>query len=193
LEYKYGKINYLNRNLKKNGINEETRKIIMESGELVNSKSSLNTKVEWCFNAMNKMDKLFDKNIKQNIREGCACNLGGKRGNYCREINKKYETIEDRIKTVNESHYIFGHEIKIIGNGKYKVTFWEEPIIEPKCSCFPKIKFDKEWSESWCYCCGGHVKHHLEIVLGKKVVAKIISSALMSQGKKNCIFELNEV
>ena len=88
MEYKYGKVNFLNRNLKKNEIDEETRKIIMESGELVNSKSSLKTKVEWCFNAMNKIDKLLDKNIKQNIREGCACNLGGKRGNYCREINK---------------------------------------------------------------------------------------------------------
>jgi hypothetical protein len=165
----------------------------MESGELVNSNSSMEKKVEWCFNAMNKMDELLDNNIRQKIREGCACNLGGKRENYCREKKKKYGIIEDRIKVVNDTHYIFDQEIKIIGNGKYKVTFWEEPILEPKCSCFPKIKFDKKWSETWCYCCGGHVKHHLEVILGKKVVAKIISSALTSQGKKNCIFELNEI
>ena len=61
MEYKYGKVNILNRNLKKNEINEETRKIIMESGELITSKSSLKTKADWCFNAMNKMDNYLIK------------------------------------------------------------------------------------------------------------------------------------
>jgi predicted hydrocarbon binding protein len=48
-------------------------------------------------------------------------------------------------------------------------------------------------SSTYCLCCGGHIKHFLEILLGKKVEVKFISSALSSYGKKNCQFELKEI
>jgi hypothetical protein len=193
-EYKYGKINELNNNLSENGVDETVRKRIMESGELVKNSDSFEEKAAWFYNAMNVMDELIaDNNLKQNIREGCACVLGGWRHKFFKEVNKKYSTTEERIKAVNDEHHILGHEIKIEGKGRYIIYFWEEPLTEPKCSCFGKIKFDKEWSETYCYCCGGHVKHHLQTVLGKKVKVKIVSSLLCSQGEKNCIFELVEI
>jgi hypothetical protein len=52
---------------------------------------------------------------------------------------------------------------------------------------------DKAMSKTYCYCCGNHVKHHLETVLGKKLDVEIITSALMSMGKKSCRFILTEL
>ena len=55
------------------------------------------------------------------------------------------------------------------------------------------ISMDKEMSKTYCYCCGNHVKHHLETVLGKKLDVEVITSALMSMGKKSCRFVLTEL
>lgn len=52
---------------------------------------------------------------------------------------------------------------------------------------------NKILSITHCYCCGGHVKKHLETVLGKEVSVKVVSSIMSSQGNKNCIFELKEI
>ncbi len=43
---------------------------------------------------------------------------------------------------------------------------------------------DGGWGQSE----GGHVKHHLQIALGRKLVGTVRSSALSSAGKKPCAF-----
>jgi hypothetical protein len=190
-KYEYRKIDELDKSLKKNGIDDNIREKIMESGELIKKTAKPEAKAEWCFNAMNIMDEVLDDETKQIVREDCACYLGGKREKLCKDVNKKYLTIEERIKAINETHYVFGNEIKITGKRKYEVTFFDESIPEKKCVCLKCL--NKKWSKTWCLCCGGHVKHHLETVLGKKVKVKVISSALSSMGKKNCHFELKEI
>ena len=192
-KYEFSKIALLDKSLKKNGIDESTIKTIMESGEKIKSTSSPAVKSKWCCNAMDKMDELLDKKAIQKIREDCACCLGGKREKICREINCNFKTAEERIAAINETHYVFGNEIKISGKGKYEVAFFDEAALPNRCVCMKGARITKIWSNNWCYCCGGHVKHHLETVLGKKVKVKILSSALTSMGKKNCRFELREI
>ena len=190
-KYGYSKIELLNKSLRKNGVDEETRKKIMEAGELIKSSSSHIEKSEWCFNAMNKMDKLFDENLKQKIRFACACNLTGKRNKLCKEVNEKYKTVEERVKAINNPDYdVFGTGLKIIEKGKYEVLFTDETVTEKKCVCLDGL--NKKWSNTWCYCCAGHVKHQLETLLGKEVNVKIISSVLISNGKEICKFLLEE-
>ena len=43
---------------------------------------------------------------------------------------------------------------------------------------------------TYCYCCGGHVKHHLGIALGRELAVEVRSSILSSGGKKPCRFLL---
>jgi len=193
-KYNIGNIEKLDQSLAKNGIDVNIRKKIMKSGELIKGTSKPEALAEWCFNAMAKMDELLDENTKQKIREDCACCLGGKREKLCKSINKNITIPEERINAINETHYVFGHEIKITGKGKYEVKFFDETIPEKKCSCSGgRLNvLNKKWSKTWCYCCAGHVKHHLETVLGKKVKVKLISSSLTSIGKKGCHFELKE-
>jgi hypothetical protein len=190
--YEDGKIEDLNESLKKNGIDDDIRKRIMESGELVKKTGKKEARAEWFFNAMNAMDELLDNDTRKQVREDCACCLEGKRQTICKKINKTYELPEERINAVNETHYIFGHEIKMMEKGKYEVSFFDESAPEKMCSCL-KIIMNKKMPVTYCYCCGGHVRHHLETVLGKKLKVKIISSALSSMGKKSCRFELKEV
>ena len=194
-KYNFGPIERLNQSLEKYGIDKDIHKKIMESGESIKGKSTQEEKAEWCFNAMNLMDDLLDENTRNKVREDCACLTGGTREKFCKKINKDYSSTEERIKAVNESHYIFGHEIKITGKGKYEVYFFDESIPEKRCSCLNGRLhcINKKWSKTWCYCCGGHVKQHLETILGKKLEVKIIASALTSMGKKSCHFKLNEI
>jgi hypothetical protein len=164
----------------------------MRSGELIKKTSKNEAKAEWFFNAMNVMDELLDEKAKKTVREDCACCLEGKRKKLCKDTNKNYQTTEERINTINKTHYVFGHEIKIIGEGKYEVTFFDEKIPEKRCSCL-KIIYDKEISKTYCYCCGGHIKHHLETVVGKRMNIEMVASALTTMGKKSCKFILTEI
>jgi hypothetical protein len=193
--YNIGNIKNLDQSLVKNGIDTNTRKKIMKSGELIKGTSKPEELAEWCFNAMIKIDEMLDEKTKQKVREDCACCLGGKRDKLCKSVNKKFTTPEERIKAINDTHFVFGHEIKITGKEKYEVKFFDDAAPEKKCGCSGGRLFtlNKKWSKTWCYCCGGHVKHHLETVLGKELKVKVISSALSSLGKKNCHFELSEI
>jgi hypothetical protein len=191
MEYEFGKIDRLNKSLVENNVDMAILIEIMKDGEKVLKTSSNKTKSIWFYDAMNKMDKLLEIDQRKKIREDCACCLTGKRSTLCKKVNKSYNSVEEKINAINDTHSVFGNEIKITGPGKYEVSFFPEYMELKKCVCLRDL--DKPMSITYCYCCGGHVKHHLETVLGKSVSVKVISSALSSQGKKNCHFELREV
>ena len=191
-EYELGKMEDLDQSLIKHGIDKKTRKKIMENGKQIKKTSKKEAVAEWFFNSMNVMDELLDEETKIKVREDCACCLEGKREKLCKGINKKYETSEEKITAINETHFVFGHEIKTLGKGKYEVAFFDEAMPEKTCSCL-KIIMDKKMPKTYCYCCGGHVKHHLETLLGKKLKVEIKNSVLLSMGKKSCRFILTEI
>jgi hypothetical protein len=190
--YEDGKIEDLNQSLIKNGVDERIRKKIMREGESIKKTGKKEARAEWFFKAMNAMDETLDEETRKAVREDCACCLEGKRKKLCADVHKNYQTSEERIRAINETHYVFGHEIKITGPGRYEVTFFDEKIPEKRCSCL-KVIMDKEMSKTYCYCCGGHVRRHLERVLGKKMEVETAASALNSEGKKSCRFVLTEL
>src|SRR5215471_8522271 len=157
-EYEDGKIEDLNQSLKKHGVSGNVCKKIMKAGEKIQKTSKNEEKAEWFFNAMNVMDELLDEETRKKVRGDCACCLEGKRGKLCKTVHKEHKTPEERVEAINSTHFIFGHEIKIIGTGKYEVAFFDETIPEKRCSCL-KVVMDKKMSKTYCYCCGNHVKH----------------------------------
>jgi hypothetical protein len=193
-EYENGKMEDLNQSLKKHGINNNIRKKIMKSGELIKKTSKKEVIAEWFYNAMNIMDELLDEKTKKKVREDCACLvMNGKRYEMCKAIKKKYATPEERIEAINYGHLVFGHEIKIIGPGKYEVVFKDESIPEKHCCDCLQVVMDKKMTNTYCYCCGSHVEHQLETLLGKKVDVEILTSSLTSMGEKSCRFVLTEI
>jgi hypothetical protein len=191
MEYEYGKIKRLSESLLKNKVPKNKYNQIMKHGEIIKKTSNNKEKALWFYNAMNIMDQLLDIDERKKIREDCACCLSGKRQIICKNANRESDTIELRIKAVNDTNYVFGNGVKKLGKGKYEVSFFNEDLPIKQCVCIKDL--ESAMSKTYCYCCGGHVKHHLETVLGSKLEVEVISSALSSKGKKNCRFILKEV
>ena len=101
-------------------------------------------------------------------------------------IAKENESLDERIKAANEATFVFGHSVTMMENGEILVSFAVEGVDHYRCYCLPKA--EKPLPITYCYCCGGHVKHHLQIALGRDLDCTVRSSALSSGGKKPCTF-----
>ena len=120
------------------------------------------------------------------MREGCACCTGGKRDKDSKAIAKDYTTLEDRIKAANETKFVFGHSVKMMKDGKVRVQFFPDGMESYRCPCMPQVQ--KQMPLSYCFCCGGHVKHHLQNALGRKLDYTVLYTVRSSGGKKPCTF-----
>jgi len=185
-EYRYGRIVRLYENLVKYGVPENIINRILEDGELIKENSKPEKKAEWFQNAMERMDRLLPEHDRFAIRENCACCLGGKRLQLSKQIAKDHENLNDRINVANNTRYVFGNGVKQEDDGTLTVNFFEDNLDSYQCVCLKKA--NTQISGTYCYCCGGHIKHHLQIALGCKLSCKLISSALSSGGKMNCKF-----
>ena len=185
-KYEYGRINTLFQKLKEAQIDNKTIIEIIRGGELIRKTTNSKKKAEWMKDAMIRMDKLLDSKIRYSIREACACCLGGKRFKKAKEIFKNNDNFNSRIDEANTTKFLFGHSVTLQNDGKILVSFYPNNLEKYKCVCLPKA--EEPISITYCYCCGGHVKHHLQAVLGIKLELKVRSSALSSDGKKPCTF-----
>ena len=156
----------------------------MEGGEDILRKTSPEKKADWFRGAMIKMNKLLDNETRKAVREGCACCLGGKRLEISKSIAKENESLEERIKAANEAHYV--GSVTMMENGEILVRFAPEGLDHYPCYCLPKAR--EPLPITYCYCGGGHVKHHLQNALGRELDGTVRSSALSSGGKFPCTF-----
>jgi hypothetical protein len=182
--YEYHRIGRLAEQLEIAKINQEKIEQIMEGGEDIRRKTSPEKKADWMRGAMIRMNKLLDNETRKAVREGCACCLGGWRLKTSKRIAKENESLEERIKAVNEAKYVA--HVTMMENGEILVHFAPEGLDHYRCVCLPKA--EKPLPITYCYCCGGHVKHHLQIALGRELDCTTRSSALSSGGKKPCTF-----
>lgn len=187
--YEYGRIATLAENLEKAGIAEDLIDRIMEGGEDIRKGARPEKKADWMRTAMQRMDKLLDRETRYAVREGCACCLGGKRLKTVKAISKNHETFEDRIKAADEARSVFGHSVTLQDDGQVLVCFSPEGQSSYRCVCLPKA--NAPLPITYCYCCGGHVRHHLQIALDRSLKLKVRSSALSSGGKQPCTFLLS--
>lgn len=185
-KYEYGRIVTLARSLENAGIAPEIIAQIMEGGEAIGKSTKPEKKADWMREAMQRMNKLLDPETRKAVREACACCLGGKRLEIVKKIAKENETLDDRIKAANEAKYVFGHSVIMQEDGRVLVCFSSDGLPQYRCVCLPQAK--EPLPITYCYCCGGHVKHHLQIALGRELACTVRSSALSSGGKRPCTF-----
>jgi hypothetical protein len=182
--YEYHRIGRLAEQLEMAGINQDIVGQIMEGGEDIFRKTSPEKKADWLRGAMFKMNRLLDLPTRKAVREGCACCLGGKRLKTSKKIAAENASLEERIKAADEANYI--GRITVMENGELLVRFYPEGLDHYRCVCLPQAK--EPLPITYCFCCGGHVKHHLQIALGRELDCTVRSSALSSGGKKPCTF-----
>lgn len=184
--YEYGRVKVLAEQLACAGVAEEVAAEIMAGGENVRKTATPQAKAAWLAEAMARMDKLLSPKARHAIRERCACCLGGKRLQQSKAIARDHETFEERIAAANKTPFVFGHAVSLTDKGEVLVEFSPAGLEHYRCVCLPKAQ--GKVSVTYCYCCGGHAKHHLQIALGRKLEMKVRSSALASAGKKPCTF-----
>ncbi len=183
--YEYQRIGRLAEQLEAARIEPAVIDRIMEGGEDILRKTKAVAKADWFRQAMVKMDELIDLETCKSIREGCACALTGKRVKVSEDIARNNASLEDRIVAANEAHFVFGYSVKQDGDD-IVVQFFPDGLEKYRCVCLPQA--DKPLPISYCYCCGGHVKHHLQKALGHKLDCTTEQTALSSGGKKPCTF-----
>ena len=186
--YEYQCIRVLATQLGKAGIKQETIDKIMEGGENILRKTSPAKKADWMREAMLRMNKLLNLKTRKTVREACACRLTGRPLKASQAIPRENKSLEDRIKAGNEAFSVFGGCVRMQENGEVLVRFAPEGRDHYRCPCLPGA--DKPLPVTYCFCCGGHIKHHFQISLGRELDYTILSTALSSGGKFPCTFSL---
>ena len=185
-KYEYGRIENLEKQLQAAEIDPNTVAQIMQDAGAIHSSTSPEKKADWMRDAMLRMDYLLEPGTRQAVREACACCLGGKRLEISKGIAKNHATLEERIEAANRARFVFGHSVHQEEDGRIVVNFFPEDQTTFRCVCMPKAK--EPISITYCYCCGGHVKHHLQTALGEQLKLEVRSSALSSGGTQGCSF-----
>jgi hypothetical protein len=185
-KYEYGRIMRLAQSLDLAGIAPDISAQILQGGEDIHQSTSPKDKAAWMGAAMRRMDELLDEPTRHELRESCACCLGGKREKLVKEIAKNYTTLEERIRAANDCRFVFGHSVTLQEDGRVLVAFGPEGAPTYRCPCLPQAA--EPLPITYCYCCGGHVKHHLQIALGRKLACAVRSTILSSGGKTTCSF-----
>jgi hypothetical protein len=184
--YEYGKIAVLAERLEKACVDARFTAEILQGGEAIKKSSTSAQKADWMRAAMQRMDHLLPRETRQAVREACACCLGGKRLALVKAIDRAGGSLEERVRAANETRLTFGHSVTLEADGRVLVRFAPDETTNNRCVCLPGAS--EPISATYCMCCGGHIKHHLQVALGRKLKMQVRSSALSSGGKRPCSF-----
>jgi len=190
-EFWDGPIDRLATALKKAGVAQETRAQILAGGETITKDTTPAQRTDWFRNAMQRMDALLPEETRHSVREACACCLGGKRDEMAKGIAKENATLEERIAALNEAHLGSWYSVTQLPDDTIQVRFWPEGATNLRCPCLKDVK--EPLPITYCYCCGGHVKKHLQTALGRKLAVTVVTTVLSSGGKEGCTFDFRLV
>ncbi|MDR0473296.1 MAG: hypothetical protein LBH43_06465 [Treponema sp.] len=166
---------------------------INNSYENITNKSTKKKKAEYLFHAINEMDKLLENDICQKILEECACTIGSGLEKKVRQFAVKNNglSLNEKINKICEIKHLGNPILRKDGTILVNLGSINEANVY-SCSC-PQISgvdIEKPKTNTYCLCCGGHIKFQYEIALDKKLDVKIQSSPFESNGKKPCVFIL---
>jgi len=188
-KYEYQRIGRLAEQLEIAKVDKHIIDQVMEGGINIRRSTKPEDKAEWMRGAMLRMNKLLDIKTRKTVREGCACCLGGQRLKISKKIVQENESLEARIEAADKAHYVGSVTMK--ESGEIIARFDIQKSAPYHCYCLPKAA--RPLPVTYCFCCGGHVKHHLQIALGRELDCTTRSSALSSGGKFPCTFSFKIV
>jgi hypothetical protein len=129
------------------------------------------------------MEALLAPEKCQSVRERCACCLGGRRLAAAKAIAREFESLDERIAAFDKTG--IGGRVRKLKDGRIVCSF-ESDGRPNRCRCLPGSR--GPMPASYCQCCGGQIKHHMQIALGRKLSVDVQSSVLSSEGKEPCVF-----
>ena len=185
----------IKKSLAKNGFDDKIIKEIIGNGNLVN--------------VIERMEKTLDSDTLRQILDSHACSGGKEYIARLKKIGKEIAdtTLREKIDHVNS---ISSDSEKIILNddNTLSVKWAFDNDGKYKCLCPAAVKTgmrvsalasenngDSVMPLSYCYCCAGSGRRHLQLQLGVELKTKtVISTPVNSRGEKPCefIFEILE-
>ena len=187
----------IKKSLVKKGYDEKTIKEIIGNGNLVN--------------VIERMENTLDSGVMQEILDSHACS-GGKE--YCNRLKKTGKEIADKTLSEKIAHVngISSDSETIVLNDDNTISVkWSyDNNGKYKCLCPAAVKKGVRVSDiasgnndavncvmplSYCYCCAGSGRRHLQLQLGVELKTKeIISTPINSKGENPCeiVYEIVE-
>ncbi len=184
--YEYGRIQKLYDSLQQQGVAPEIIDEIMQGGEDIRKNTSPKEKGLWLLAAMQKLERLLPPAVITPVREGCACCLGGERLKLSKVAFKAGSTLAERIAALDAAKMVCGNSARQVADNVFEVRFQPEGWPIYRCVCLPKVEGTP--TTTYCQCCGGHIKHHMQVALGVPLTCEVVHTALTSYGKEACRF-----
>jgi len=149
------------------------------------------------FALIEQMDNLLTQEERLSIMEEQGCYKTGE----AHEMNLLFgrthagKSVEERIPLLNDK-VVHPYVPCRVNDDSTLSIFWEigqEGNYQCVCSCYARFKKEQPHtgniSKTYCGCCGGHIRHHYQNILGVKLRLKeIVSSPISSNGEKRCEF-----
>mgnify|MGYP000843948532 CR=1 FL=1 len=175
----------IKKRLEQNNISEETIKEIIGKEDLRD--------------IVIRMESKLDPEIVYKILDSCACGISLKELKSIKKIEA--DSIESRIAQISKlNDFHSDWDVKLINNNTL-TGGWAIKTDNDKFSCAcsavtnKKMKVcdlvnsDRTMPLSYCFCCAGHCRRHLEMLLGIQLkTRKIVSSPINSNGENPCCF-----
>jgi hypothetical protein len=165
--------------LDETGVSAKTRGRIMAGSERIRTGAKPEQKADWYRGAVERMDRLLDRQTRIRVRERCACSLTPFRLKPMKRMHDANPKLDVFLAAVQKSG-LMGTEVKRRGN-KVHIRFgtsW--------CVCHA-IRASKEpVSITYCHCCKGHLMGLLEAAFGEPVKMDVIETHI--SGGKDCRF-----
>jgi len=183
------RVDGIKKKLERNDIDEKIIKEIIDNGDLVD--------------VITRMEKILSPELIYEILDSSACGTSIKELKALKKID--VETLQDRINNISSLND-FHSDWNVSLNQDNTITAgW---IIKKDdkyaCVCSAIVKKEVKVSDlsitnrtmplTYCLCCAGHCRRHLEKLLDIQLKTKeIVSSPINSNGQKPCefIFEIN--
>jgi len=181
--------------LEREEFDEDAVKKIIGNGDLVE--------------VINRMEELLEPNVMRRILDSCGCGGGKDYIARCKKIGNEIAglTLSEKINHING---VSPESERIVLNGDNTITvtwsFGGGDDGNYKCVCSAAVNKKSKVSDlvsdadgkggrsmplSYCYCCAGSGRRHLEMQLGVELKTKeIISSPINGGGENPCEFIL---
>ena len=151
-----------------------------------------------------QMDNLLTQEQCLSVMEEQGCYKTGKANEISLSFGRSHagKSIEERIPLLDDTTvHPTNVPCRVNDDGTLSV-YWEigqQGIYQCKCAGYKKLKNDHPQigniPKIFCGCCGGHIRHHFQNILGVTLKLKeIVSSPISSNGEKRCefLYEIKE-
>lgn len=151
-----------------------------------------------------QMDALLTQEQRLSVMEeqGCFKTGQGHEMNLAFGRTHAGKSVEERISLLADATAHPNVPCRINEDGTLSIHWeiGEEGNYQCVCACYKRLKKDQpqtgNLSKTYCGCCGGHIRHHYQNILGVELRLKeVVSSPISSNGQECCafLFEIGDV